>query len=78
MHRHEFIFEKGVEKILQKSSSPVHVVMLVNIIDYFSDAKPNLTIFFKEYTGGNSAKELEVEYNFFHADCIQEQLQIKS
>ena len=54
MHRHDFSFEKGIGKILQKLNGPVQIILLANIIDYFSDPKPNLNICFEEYSGDNN------------------------
>ena len=77
MHHQQFVFEKGLEKILLKTTRPVQVVMLADVIDYFSDVKPNLTIFFREYSGRHTVSEMEREYNRFYLECIQVQLETK-
>jgi 1-acyl-sn-glycerol-3-phosphate acyltransferase len=78
MHRHTFHFEKGIGKILDKTNNQVQIVMLANIVDYFSDIKPNLTIYYEEFAGKLNTKDLEKAYNDFFGKCVQVQKQLKS
>jgi hypothetical protein len=75
MHKRDFVFEKGIEKILSKTNSKVQVVLLANIVDYFADAKPNVTMNIDDYKGIYSIAELEKNYNLFYKSCIENQIQ---
>ena len=75
MHKNQFVFEKGTEKILQKLNDPVHVIFMVNIIDYFSHSRPSLFTFYKEYTGAYSTLEIQEEFNRFYKQNIDLQKQ---
>lgn len=75
MHKHEFAFEKGVEKILKKLESEIHIIFLVNLTDYFSNPKPSLYSFFEDYTGEHSINAIRNEFNRFYQDCIEHQKQ---
>lgn len=66
MHGNKFIFEKGVEKILQKVKNEIQVVFMVNLVDYFSNSKPSLYIYLEEYSNGCTTPEMEKEFNRFY------------
>lgn len=69
MHADAVVFEKGVERIVSKISSETQIVFVVNLIDYFSDCKPNLYINFKSLLAKDLQQEdLENEYNRFYKD----------
>lgn len=78
MHLHQFRFEKGIEKIIGNTVHPYQIVMLANMVDYFSNVKPNLTICYEEFLGKPTAKEIEKSYNDFFSKCIRIQQEIKS
>ncbi len=42
-------FEQGIDHILKKAKGKVQVLFLVNRVDYFSNTKPSLFIYFQEY-----------------------------
>jgi len=78
MHLHQFHFENGIGKILGKTSDPFQIVMLANLVDYFSDVKPNVAIYFEEFSGKPVKNEIEKAYNDFYGKCIRLQQLIKS
>ena len=78
MHQHKFIFEKGVQKIIEKTPNNIQVIFLVNIIDYFSEAKPHLNLNVKEYEGSWGIKNIEEAYNSFYKSCINRQAKMES
>ena len=50
IHKHAITFEKGVEKILERTDrKSVQIVFLVNSVDYFINRKPILYHYTKEY-----------------------------
>lgn len=64
-------FERGIEYILKKSPDNVDILFVVNLIDYFSHARPSLYMFIK--TIKITYKEvtlLEKEYNKFYTEVI--------
>jgi hypothetical protein len=77
MHTRDISFENGIEHIIQKINGRIHIVFLVNIIDYFSSPKPGLYMYFMEYQGDDfTTAMLQREYNKFYSDCISENLKI--
>jgi len=78
MHQHKFIFEKGVQKVIEKTHNNIQVFFLVNMIDYFSEAKPHLNLNVKEYKGSSHIKSIEKAYNGFYKSCIAEQAKMEN
>jgi 1-acyl-sn-glycerol-3-phosphate acyltransferase len=77
MHAASMRFEKGVEYIIKKTDGKIHLIFLVNLIDYFSSQKPGLYMYFREYTGVDfSTEKLEKEFNLFYTECISENLKM--
>lgn len=75
MHKQTFSFEKGVERILQRTErSNVQIVFLVNSIDYFINRKPILYHYIKEYKDNNTDYiTIENNYNAFFNESINQQ-----
>jgi hypothetical protein len=66
-------FETGIEHIIKRLTSGIQVIFLVNLIDYFSNPKPGLYMYIKEYEGKDfTTEKLQKEYNRFYSDCISE------
>ena len=77
MHISSVVFEKGIEHIMKKINSKIHLVFLVNMVDYFSSPKPLLNMYFTEYKGLDySTEKLQEEYNRFYSECISKNLLI--
>ncbi len=62
-------FEKGLLKLLTQLQQPVQIIFAANLINYFSDPRPELAIFLKEFTF-DSASDAEEAYNRFYADAL--------
>lgn len=75
LHKQSFAFEKGVERILQRTErSNVQIVFLVNSIDYFINRKPILYHYIKEYKDNNADYiTIENNYNAFFKESINNQ-----
>jgi hypothetical protein len=74
VYQTSFIFEKGIEKILEKVDTQLQIIFIVNLTDYFSNPKPGLYIYHREYKGHNmKAATLQEEYNRFYYSCVSEQ-----
>lgn len=71
----EIRFEKGIGHILKKVNGRIQILFLVNLIDYFSNPKPGLYIYFREHEGsGSGSKSLQGAYNDFYTACIAENM----
>ena len=75
IHKHAITFEKGVEKILERTDrKSVQIVFLVNSVDYFINRKPILYHYTKEYCGDSiNHRDIEQQYNAFFKESIQQQ-----
>lgn len=75
IHKHAFTFEKGVEKIIERTErSDLQIVFLVNSVDYFINKRPILYHYIKEYKGiSTDYLALEKSYNAFFKECIKQQ-----
>ena len=78
IHKNEFAFDKGVEKILQKVKNEIQVIFMVNLVDYFSNAKPCVCTFFEEYAGNCTTSEMQDGFNEFYQKCVNTQKQKES
>jgi 1-acyl-sn-glycerol-3-phosphate acyltransferase len=66
MHNPSVRFESGIDRIIQSIPPEVQVLFVVNLVDYFSDAKPKLFIYLKSFLAGNLKSEgVEAEYTKF-------------
>jgi 1-acyl-sn-glycerol-3-phosphate acyltransferase len=75
MHRQQFEFEKGIEKILQKAKGKVQVVFLANLVDYFSSPRPGIYFYLSEFSGDSSTIEhIEKSYNGFYRQSIEQHI----
>jgi 1-acyl-sn-glycerol-3-phosphate acyltransferase len=64
-------FEKGLEHILKEVNGKVQIVFMANLVDYFSNEKPTLYMYIREYSLYNPGKSKpEEDYNRFYAECI--------
>lgn len=65
------VFENGVERIINKTAPETQVIFVANLIDYFSDSKPNLFIYFKSMLVQDLQKTtVEKEYNTFYQQSL--------
>ncbi|HNW51782.1 MAG TPA: 1-acyl-sn-glycerol-3-phosphate acyltransferase [Prolixibacteraceae bacterium] len=73
MNDPDITFEKGVAWILNHLETEIQVVFLVNLVDYFSDRKPGLYSYIREYTGESSLSSLQEEYRLFYSQSVEKQ-----
>lgn len=73
VHNHTIHFEKGIEHILKKVTWNIQIIFLVNLVDYFSNPRPGLYMYYREYNQSDAAdKNIQAEFNRFHSECIAE------
>ncbi len=71
LYRRDYRFKKGTARILKNIPNPVHIVFVVNLVDFFSQPKPSLFISFREYSSeATSIEIIEEEYNAFYTTCM--------
>ena len=76
IYTHQFQFEKGaLNYILKKSTRNFQFTFNVNLIDYGSFKRPELSVYFKnfELTETTTAEEIENSYNAFAQECMAKQ-----
>lgn len=73
LYKQIFVFEKGLTNLLKKENTSL--IFNVNLVDYFSDKKPHLTIYYKEYIydKNTSLKDIESSFNTFASECRNKQ-----
>lgn len=78
MHNTNFKFEKGIEKILQRTKNDVQVIFVANVVDYHSNVKPSLYAYISGYSGKFTTAEIENKYLIFYQQSLETQLKRKS
>jgi 1-acyl-sn-glycerol-3-phosphate acyltransferase len=75
LYTQEFKFESGLEYILKNKQEDVQLVFNVNLIDYFSEKKPTLTVYFKNYNTQHpvNLRTIENHFNDFASECKLQQ-----
>lgn len=72
LYNSHFEFEKGIERIIEKVSPDTQVVFVANMVDYFSDSKPNLYIYLKTFVAKDLKNNVvEKKYNEFYAEALK-------
>ena len=70
-----FKLENGLQYILANKKTDIQLIFNINLIDYFSDQKPSLTVYFKKYAlqKNDSLKDIEADFNHFAQQCKLQQ-----
>jgi len=77
VYQKSIYFERGIERILKEVNGKVQIMFLANLVDYFSEEKPSLHIYLKEYVLSDfSAQKIEHEYNIFYSSSVSENILI--
>lgn len=71
MHTEQIKFESGLGYLLKHVENDVNIVLNVNLVDYFSEKKPKLNIYFKVLllNSFTDMQTIEKEYNEFYTWC---------
>ncbi len=71
LYLNKVVFEKGIERIIQNTALDTQIMFVANLVDYFSDNKPNLFIYHKLFlTKDFSNTDIETAYNNFYEEVI--------
>ncbi len=74
IYNNTIVFEKGIGRIIKNTSPETQVLFVANLIDYFSDAKPNLFIYLKLFLAKDfQQSDIEDKYNKFYAKVVDNQ-----
>lgn len=74
IYNSEIKFEQGIGRITKNSLPDMQILFVVNMIDYFSDFKPNLIIYIKTIScNGMDHESVETQYNRFYAEVLGKQ-----
>lgn len=77
IHKQKIQFEQGIERIIKKLENKISILQIVNLIDYFSNPKPTLYQYFKEYNFENfDFSDFEKSYQTFYTQCIENQIKL--
>jgi len=79
MHKSEFLFEKGIERIIKNSQQEIQILFVANMVDYFSQPKPSVSIYYEECLENNrDVNSLQKAYQHFYKQKIEKQITIKN
>jgi len=75
LYTRQIKFEKGIQIIASQVKKEYHLLFYAALVDYFSDKKPFLNIYYREVSLelALNAGELESAYNRFLDECILQQ-----
>ena len=76
LYTYPYTFEKGgLNYILKKAKNEFMLVFNINLIDYASHKRPQLSIYYKAYemTSSTTAEEIERDFNAFAYACLAKQ-----
>ncbi len=70
-YKQPILFEPGVNRIIEKIGSPVQIIFMANLIDYFSSRKPGIFMYIYEYKEDKfDLGSIQEAYNRFFNQCI--------
>lgn len=71
LYTDEFKFENGLNYILKHQISDIQIIFNINLIDYFSDAKPSLSVYYKQIriSKTTNINEIELQFNSYAKEC---------
>lgn len=72
----EFRFGSGLDYLLKRISSNTQLIFNINLVDYFSDRKPSLSIYTQPFdlSPGIGYQDVEKAFNDFFYSCKQKQI----
>lgn len=74
-HQQNFRFQQGFIRIAGSPSNQSLIVLAVVLVDHFSQARPEIRIYLKNYSGERTAEAIEQAYHSFYQNCIVKQVE---
>lgn len=68
-----FHFQKGLGYLLKQTPENRQLIFNVNLIDYFSDKRPSLSVYYRPYEGSFDLPAVEQAFNAYAEACKQQQ-----
>jgi 1-acyl-sn-glycerol-3-phosphate acyltransferase len=76
IYNHTILFEKGLEHIMKKIGGRVQIIFMASLVDYYSNPKPGLFIYFREYClSDTELTQIQHDYNAFYSQSIEANIQ---
>jgi 1-acyl-sn-glycerol-3-phosphate acyltransferase len=72
-----FKFDRGIEKIIEKSKNDPEILFNINLVEYFQHPSPTLYMRTRIYTGARKADPMRSAFTDFHASCLSRHKQMK-
>jgi len=75
LYTDNYVFGNGLSYLLKNKKTAIQLIFNINLVDYFSESKPTLSIYFKkfEFRTDTDLSEIEVEFNAFADHCKSQQ-----
>jgi 1-acyl-sn-glycerol-3-phosphate acyltransferase len=75
LYTRPYVFEHGLYYILKRLGENVQVVFNINLVDYNSQKKPSLTIYYRSYpfVDKQCVQAMERDFNEYANTCIKKQ-----
>jgi len=75
IYTNNYIFDTGLNYLLKNKKDDIQLIFNINLVDYFSESKPTLSIYFKKYIFESTSNLLEIEaaFNEFASFCKTQQ-----
>jgi len=75
IHNNNMQFQRGIDRIMKKLTNKIQILFVVNLTDYFSNPKPTLFQYIKEYEYSQfDFRDLEKQYQIFYNQSIENQI----
>ena len=71
IYENDLKFETGLRLVLKQLNDSAHILLTVNLIDYYSNKKPSIYCYRELYTGDLNIISLEKGYKSFYNRCIE-------
>lgn len=72
-HRQNFEFQRGFIRIAGDRNNHSIIALAVVLVDHFSQARPEIRIYLKNYSGERTAEAIENAYHSFYQTCVIKQ-----
>jgi 1-acyl-sn-glycerol-3-phosphate acyltransferase len=72
-HQQNFEFQQGFIRIAGNQANPPLIALAVVLVDHFSQARPEIRIYLKKYSGERTAEAIEKAYHSFYQSCVAKQ-----
>ncbi len=77
MHQQDFHFEKGIERVVNNKEGKIQIILMANLVDYFSNPKPSIYMYIKDFPETDfTIKNIQHYYNHFYRQCVENQKQL--